>query len=110
MVSVRELRGVGLGVAIVAAYMALVMMGGRVDPGMFSRLLAFYVGASFALWIFVGGLCLFGLMFHHGRRSGSEPFLAKFLTDVVRERWERDRFASVFWPPLLFASLLAPFT
>lgn len=109
MSNVRELKGVTLGAGIVATYMALVLMTGRVDLVMFAKLLAFYVKTSFALWIFVGGLCLFGLLIHHGRKSGSEPFLAKFLNGLVKERWERDRFASAIWPPLLFASLLASF-
>ena len=109
MLNVRELKGVGLGVAIVATYMALVLMSGRVDPIMFGRLLAFYIGTAFSLWIFVGGLCLMGLLVHHGRKSGAEPFLVKFLTDLVRDRWDRDRFASALWPPLLFACLLASF-
>jgi hypothetical protein len=109
MLNVRELKGVGLGVAIVATYMALVLMSGRVDPAMFARLLVFYIQTAFMLWIFVGGLALFGLLIHHGRESGGEPFLVRFLTGLVRERWERDRFASALWPPLLFACLLASF-
>jgi len=100
---------VALGATIVITYMALVLLTGLVDPGMFGRLLAFYVRTSFALWIFVGGICLFGLLLHHGRKSGSEPFLAKYLNAMAKERWERDRFASAVWPPFLFATLLASF-
>ena len=109
MLSDREIKGAGLGAAMVAVYMAAVLMTGRIDPGMFARLLAFYIKISFALWIFVGGICLFGLLIHHGRKSGSDPFLAKFLRDLVKDRWERDRFTSAIWPPLLFATLLASF-
>lgn len=109
MLNVRELKAVGLGAALIGAYMAAVLSTGRVDLGMFGRLLAFYVGTAFVLWIFVGALCLLALLVRHGRASGSEPFLAKFLVHVVRERWERDRFLSAVWPPLLFASLLASF-
>jgi PAP2 superfamily protein len=109
MLNLREVRAVGLGAVIVATYMALVLMTGRVDPGMFGRLFSFYVGISIAIWVFLGGLCLFGLLIHHGRKSGREPFLADFLANLARERWERDRFVSAFWPPLLFASLLASF-
>ena len=109
MLNIREIKGAGLGAAIVAAYMALVLASGRVDPGMFGRLLAFYIRTSFALWIFLGGFCVLVLMVQHGRRSGGEPFLAKFAVTIVRDRWERDYFASLFWPPLLFATLLASF-
>ena len=109
MVNIREIKGAGLGAAIVAVYMALVLMSGRVDLGMFGRLLAFYVRTSFALWMFLGGFCIMILMVRHGRRSGNEPFLAKFFTTIIRDRWERDRFISLVWPPLLFATLLASF-
>jgi hypothetical protein len=109
MLNVREMKGVLLGAAVVATYMALVLMSGRVDPYMFGRLLAFYVRTSFALWAFVGGFFLLGSLVLHGRRSGSGPFLVKFLSDLVRERWERDRLLSLVWPPLLFATLLASF-
>ena len=109
MLDFREIKGAGLGVAIVAVFMALVLMSGRVDPGMFGRLLAFYISTSFALWIFMGGLFVLTAMVRESARSGKEPFLAKFVAGVVRERWERDRGISLFWPPLLFASLLASF-
>ena len=105
----RELRAAGWGAAVVAVYMSLVLMTGRVDLDMFGRLLAFYVSTSFALWIFLGGLCSLLLLVRHGRASGSEPFLVKLVTDLVRERWERDYCVSLVWPPLLFATLLASF-
>lgn len=109
MIDLREIKGAGLGAAIVATFMALVLASGRVDPIMFGRLLAFYISTSFALWIFMGGLAVLTAMIRAGVRSGSEPFLAKFVASVIRERWERDRGISLFWPPLLFASLLASF-
>ena len=109
MLDYREIKAAGLGAAIVAVFMALVLMSGRVDPFMFGRLLAFYIGTSFALWIFVGGLVVLTAMVRGSARSGKEPFLAKFVTEIVRERWDRDRGLSLAWPPLLFASLLASF-
>ena len=105
----RELMAVGWGAGIVALYMGLVLATGRVDPGMFGRLLAFYIGISFTLWVCLGGLCAFGLMIQQGRKSGKEPFLAKLVTGMVRERWQRDYCVSLVWPPLLFATLLASF-
>jgi hypothetical protein len=109
MFNVRETKAIALGAGTVATYMALVLMSGRIDLGMFARLLGFYVKTSFALWIFMGGICLFGLLIDHGRKSGSDPFLRKYLTGLVKERWKCDRFASTIWPPLLFATLLASF-
>ena len=109
MLDFREIKGAALGAAIVAAFMALVLMSGRVDAGMFGRLLAFYISTSFALWIFVGGFAVLTAMIRESFKSGKEPFLAKFTAALVRERWERDRGISLFWPPLLFASLLASF-
>ena len=109
MLNIREIKGAGLGAAIVATYMALVLMSGRVDLGMFGRLLVFYIKTSIALWIFLGGLAILVVMVREGRKSGPEPFLVKFATGIVRERWERDRGISLVWPPLLFATLLASF-
>jgi hypothetical protein len=109
MLDYREIKGAGLGAAVVAVFMALVLASGRVDPGMFGRLLAFYISTAFALWLFMGGLAVLAAMVRESVRSGKEPFLAKFTAALVRERWERDRGISLFWPPLLFASLLASF-
>lgn len=109
MLDVREFKGAGLGAAIVVTYMALVLMSGRVDPGMFGHLLLFYIRTSIALWIFLGGLAVLVVMIREGRKSGPEPFLVKFATNIVRQRWERDRGISFLWPPLLFAMLLASY-
>ena len=109
MLNVRELKAAGAGAAIVVVYMSLVLISGRVDPGMFGRLLFFYVRTSFALWLGIGVLCLFVLLYQRGRVSGREPFLAKSFSSIVRERWERDWCVSLVWPPLLFATLLASY-
>jgi len=105
----REWRGAGIGAAVVALYMALVLGSGRVDPVMFGRLLNFYLGTSFAMWVFMGGLTILVAMVRQGYKSGSGPFLKDFAVGVVRDRWERDRCVSLVWPPLLFATLLASF-
>jgi hypothetical protein len=109
MLDSREIKGAGLGAAIIASFMALVLASGRVEPGMFGRLLIFYVGTAFGLWILVGGLTVIVTMLREGARSGKEPFLARFAVTTVRDRWARDRGVSLIWPPLLFASLLASF-
>lgn len=109
MIQAREIRAASLAAAVVAAYMALVLASGLVDLGQFRRLLSFYLGASFGLWMTLGIVALFVELFRHARRSGGEPFLVGFLGGSVRDRWERDRFVSLFWPPLLFATLMASF-
>jgi hypothetical protein len=109
MTQVREWKAAGLGAGIVATYMALVLASGRINPGMFGRLLVFYIKTSFSLWLFVLGLTLLVLMVMGSRKSGSQPFLKDFLVRTVRDRWHRDRFISMLWPPLLFATLLASF-
>ena len=105
----REFKGAALGAAVVAVYLMLVLASGRVDPGMFGRLLLFYLRTSFMLWLFVLGFAVLVLMLKAGRNSGKQPFLGRFITTTVRDRWERDRFVSFLWPPLLFATLLASF-
>lgn len=109
MVNVREIRGAGLGAVVVAAYMALVLMSGRVDPVMFGRLTAAYLGVAFALWFILGFLFLLFQIVRGARRSGSEPFLARLVASLVSERWQRDYCISLLWPPLLFALLIASF-
>ena len=105
----RELKAAAWGAGTVAVYMSLVLLSGRVDLDMFGRLLAFYIGTSLVLWIFLGGLCTLFLLVRHSRTSGNEPFLVKLVVNLVRERWERDYWVSLVWPPLLFATLLASF-
>jgi len=109
MTQVREWKAAGLGAGIVAIYMALVLSSGRVDLAMFGRLLAFYLKTSFLIWLFMLGCSLLVLMVMGSRKSGSEPFLKQFVVRMARDRWQRDRLVSLFWPPVLFATLLASF-
>lgn len=109
MLQLREIRAVGLGVVIVMSFMALVLMSGRVDPAQFSRLLFAYLGGSFALWFVVGLVALVVTIAGQARASGREPFLGKCLLNFIAERWQRDHGASLIWPPLLFAVLMATF-
>jgi hypothetical protein len=89
--------------------MSVVLMSGRVEPLTFGRLLLKYVGIAFTLWMVVGGVVLLARLLHHTRKSGRDPFLMELISRTVRERWQQDRFISLLWPPLLFASLLASF-
>ena len=108
MLDHREIRAAGVGAALVAAYMAAVLASGRVDPGTFGRLLAFYLMTSFALWLVIGGLWLLSRL-NRERRSGRQLSAGGLVTATARERWAEDRCASLLWPPLLFATLLSSF-
>jgi hypothetical protein len=109
MLQGREIRAVALGAAAVMTFMGLVLMSGRVDPVQFSRMLFIYLGGSFALWFIVGLAAMVITVLRGARASGQEPFLGKCLAGFVIEPWRRDRGASLFWPPLLFAVLMASF-
>jgi len=109
MLQVRETRAVALGAAVVGTYMALVLMSGRVDPVQFSQLLLVYLTGSFTLWIVAGVITLLIHIVRGARTSGREPFLRESVISFARERWQRDHCASLLWPPLLFATLMASF-
>jgi hypothetical protein len=109
MLQMREIKAASVGVAVVAAYLLLVLASGRVDAVDLGRMLSRYLVASFALWIFVGFVLNSVRLGIAAIRSGSEPFLPEFLRRVLRARWERDRCVSLLWPPLLFALLMASF-
>jgi hypothetical protein len=105
MTDLREVRAAGLGLAIVASYMALVLLSGRVDPAGFAALLFSYLLASFSLWSLVAVVGTVGLLYRH--RALGAP--AAVLSAWIVGRWERDRLVSLAWPPLLFAALMASF-
>lgn len=109
MVHMREVRAVTMGATIVIAYVCAVLMTGRVDLGQFAFLFLAYATGSIALWCAVGTVAMFMQLFRRMRGTGKEPFLAAFVRDSIQARWERDRFASLLWPPLLFAALMASF-
>lgn len=109
MRDVRELRAAAAGALIVAAYMLLVLSTGRVQLYDFARLLGFYMRTSLSLWLFLGLSLLIIELYRNRPRDGSGPNPVAITLAAARSRWERDRFASLFWPPLLFASLMASF-
>lgn len=109
MIDAREVRATALGAAIVLSYMLAVLLTGRVEIGQFTLLFATYFGGSFALWTVLGLVFMFGHILRSARASGSKPFLGALIRKSLTERWQRDRFASLAWPPLMFATLLASF-
>ena len=104
-----EIRAAAAGALIVGVYALLVLSTGRIPMGDFARLLAFYLKTSFSLWLFLGLLTLLVELYRNRPRGGPGPSPFAVIVSVGKARWERDRFASLFWPPLLFATLMASF-
>ena len=109
MREVREFRAAAVGALVVGAYMLLVLSTGRVPLAGFANLLAFYLKVSFSLWLFFGLLAILVLLFRNRPRNGSGPGPIVVIGREARARWDRDRFASLLWPPLLFGVLIASF-
>ena len=109
MREVREVRAAAAGAMIVAAYMLLILSTGRIPMADFGKLLIFYLRASFSLWLFFGLLAILVLIFRNRPRNGHGPNPFAVIFASARDRWERDRFVSMVWPPLLFGTLIASF-
>ena len=105
-----EIGAVVLGAGVVLAYTILVLSTGRVGLADYARLLSGYLAGSVFLLVVMGGACVFVQLYRNRPRNGQEglgPIAA--LAGDIRARWCRDCFTSVFWPPLLFAFLMASF-
>ena len=109
MRDVREVRAAAAGAGVVGAYMLMVLASGLVPVGDFAKLLVFYVRASFQLWLFFGLIATLVLIYRHRPRNGHGPNPFAVIAAAARDRWERDRFVSMLWPPLLFGTLIASF-
>ncbi|MGZ2411835.1 PAP2 superfamily protein [Sphingomonas sp. F9_3S_D5_B_2] len=109
MVEARELRATALTGGILFAYAAVVLSTGRVNIFEFGKLLVASVAGGVLLWVLVGTFLGFVHVGRAARASGSNPFLGEFVKGVARERWQRDRWVGLVWPPLLFAGLMASF-
>jgi hypothetical protein len=94
---------------VVLGYLTVVLMSGRVDAAQFTKLFLTYLSGSIALWIVVGVVFLIAQICWNAGKSGREPFLAAYVSRTLAERWSRDFGASLLWPPLLFATLMASF-
>lgn len=109
MFSNREVRAAVAGVVAVAAYLLAVLSTGLVPIGEFANLLAFYLDGSFVLWMFIGLIAVLVVLYQGRPRKGESVSPTRVLIASVKGRWQRDRFVSMFWPPLLFALLMASF-
>ena len=109
MRDVREVKAAAAGAATVAVYMALVLGSGLVNPAQFGSLLWFYVKASFSVWLVFGIGWLLLELYRNRPVDGAGPNPFAVLHMAIHECWERDRFVSMLWPPVLFAALMASF-
>jgi hypothetical protein len=100
----RELKAIGLGALIVFLYLVLVLASGRVNLADFGYLYLAYLFASFSMWLMTVA-CAAGWWIT--RERPSSPILA--VHEWIRGRWQRDFLISLFWPPVLFASLMISF-
>lgn len=110
--SAREYRAAGLGFGTLVIYGLFVLSTGDVDAAALGRLFMVYLASAFSLTAFLGLLCAFGLHLRERRArrpgdTGATPIQS--LKQVLHARWARDRFASLIWPPLMFAGLMSSF-
>lgn len=105
----REVRATLVCAALLLTYMLAVLLSGRVDVAQFAGLFAIYAGGTIAIWVMLGIICISVQTVIQARRSGSEPFLKAAAMGALTARWQRDRGASLLWPPLLFAALMATY-
>lgn len=107
----REIRASAVGFAAVGGYTLFVLASGKVESHDFAMLFGSYLLASMALWAFVGLLGLLGSLIRHEHESPNtaQSTALAICSRVLRERWRRDWMLSLFWPPLLFAMLMASF-
>lgn len=105
----REIRAAEAGALAVAVYTILVLSSGKVSLPGYATLLGFYLQASFSLWLIMGFVALVVTLYRQRPVNGVGPGPIAVIARSIVGRWERDRFVSLFWPPLLFASLMASF-
>jgi PAP2 superfamily protein len=105
----REARATLVGASVVVAFTLAVLATGRVPLAQFAQLFGIYAGGTVAVWTVLGVITFFVQVFRSARVSRGEPFLGAMVGEFIAGRWRRDRFASLLWPPLMFATLLASF-
>jgi hypothetical protein len=106
----RELRAAAVGAAVLATYTAMVLASGKVSVADFMSMAGLYLDGAFNLWLAVALLfVVIKLYLERPKRAGTAPGPIAMLAAVARERWERDRFVSLLWPPILFALLMVSF-
>jgi len=110
--SAREYRAAVLGLITLVLYAVFVLSTGKVEAAALARLFFTYLASALSLTALFGLLFSFGVHLRRRREpqqddTGATPI--KTLLEMLRARWERDRFASLIWPPLMFAGLMSSF-
>lgn len=105
----REIRATALGLAIVLPYVALVCTNSRIDLIDLAALFGLYLSGATSLWILIAVAAAPCLLYRRRRDPDAPPSPFRQIEEWLRARWARDRFASLIWPPLLFALLMASF-
>lgn len=110
--SAREYRATVLGLFTLLLYAAFVLSSGRVKSSALADLFFTYLASALSLTALFGLLVAFGLHLRQRRAprpgdTGATPMAT--LRQVLVARWDRDRFASLVWPPLMFAGLMSSF-
>lgn len=110
--SMRDVRATAIGLVVLLLYTAFVLSTGKVQATALAGLFWTYFGSALSLTALFGLVAAFVL---HLRGTGAplssdtRPTPLSTLRQLLQARWERDRFATLLWPPLLFAGLMSSF-
>lgn len=105
-----ELRLVGLTGAVLLLFVGQLFLADAVSVHEFSSLWLLYLQGSFALWVLLGGMGLLWLLFDQRPRPGRPTVSpATVIRRWLQRRLTGDGGAALFWPPLLFATLMTTF-
>jgi hypothetical protein len=105
----REIRSVCAQAVVILGFTVAVLLSGRVDLGHFVDLASTYFSASFAIWGLTGAAVIVVGLAQSARRASEKGGPVTYLADQLIERWHRDYFLSLLWPPILFAVLMTGF-
>jgi hypothetical protein len=110
-VHAREGRAIAVMLSTLVLYTAVVLATGKVDLVPFAYLLATYLSYAFVLTAvgvlgFLAALLANEMFFN---KTGENRSLFGLIKIWLIERWQRDRFFSFIWPPVLFALLMTSF-
>lgn len=110
--SLRDVRATAIGLATLVLYATFVLSTDKVQATALAGLFSAYAGSALSLTALFGLIVSFVVHLRRIRAplSGdARPTPLSTLKDLLRARWERDRFATLLWPPLMFAGLMSSF-
>jgi hypothetical protein len=110
--SAREHRATAIGLVALLVYGLFVLSTGKVSAFALAHLFTTYLGSALSLTALIGLLVAVSLHLRAKRAprpsdTGATPMGT--LLQLLRARWDRDRFASLIWPPVMFAGLMSSF-